>query len=371
MIEEGLAKINLQDEIFYNPHMELCRDISSLAVAACNDAGDLVLCDGMSASGIRGIRYKLENRNISRLVLVEMDGTACQMIRENLELNHMGPERLDLEVANDDLNHILYTGRNKFNFIELDPFGSPVPFIRAALLNLRASRTGYLSVTATDTAVLCGAQTKACKLNYGSHPLDNYFCHETALRILISHIARVASPLELSVAPVFSFSKRHYLKTILKVEKGAKPALQSISQQGFISFCPSCFKIGIAYDPFLERVCKCGSKVQWAGPLWLGRLWDKATLKTMSEENQKRAYRRKNEINNLLNIITAESEIPVPFYYDIHKMADKMKAQIPPFDSITSRLEAKGYKFSKTHFNHHAIKTDATAEDVISAIKQE
>jgi tRNA (guanine26-N2/guanine27-N2)-dimethyltransferase len=170
---------------------------------------------------------------------------------------------------------------------------------------------------------------------------------------------------------VFPFSKRHYFKTILKIEKGAKPALQSISQQGFISFCPNCFKIGIAYDPFLEKVCKCGSKVQWAGPLWLGRLWDKAALKTMSEENQKREYNRKTEINNLLNIITAESEIPVPFYYDIHKMADKMKSQIPPFDSITSRLEAKGYKFSKTHFNQHAIKTDATAEDVISAIKQE
>jgi len=369
-IQEGLAKINLAEGVFYNPYMELCRDISSLAVAACNDAGDLVLCDGMSASGIRGIRYKLENKNIARTVFVEMDEKACELIKENLKLNGLGPDRLDIEVINDDLNHILYRGRNKFNFVELDPFGSPVPFIRAALLNLRASRTGYLSVTATDTAVLCGAQVKACKIHYGSQPLDNYFCHETALRILISHIARVASPLEIGITPVFSLSKRHYFKIILKVEKGAKHALDSVSQQGFISFCPACFKIGISYHPFLEKNCKCGSQVQWAGPLWLGKIWEAEALRIMQEENQKRNYKNKSEINHLLNTIYSESEIPVPFYYDIHKIADKLRAQIPSFDVVQKKLEENGYKASRTHFNLHAIKTDADAEEIISIIKK-
>jgi len=371
-IQEGLAKINLQEGIFYNPHMELCRDLSSLVVAACQDAGDLTLCDGMSATGIRGIRYKLENKNVAKIVFVDMEEKSCSLINENLKLNNLGPERLDIEVVNDDFNHVLYRGGNKFNFVEIDPFGSPVPFIRSAILNMRASHTGYLSITATDTAVLCGAQPKACRLHYGSQPLDNYFCHETALRILISYIARVASPLEMGVTPVFSLSKRHYLKVILKVEKGSKPALQSVSQQGFISFCPSCFKVNIVYEPFLEKECKCdsNSKIQWAGPLWLGKLWDSTTLKIMSEENQKRNYKNKSEINHLLNTIISEAEIPVPFYYDIHKIADKLRLQIPSFDSIIKKLEERGYKTSRTHFNNHAIKTDADAEEVINAIKE-
>jgi tRNA (guanine26-N2/guanine27-N2)-dimethyltransferase len=165
---------------------------------------------------------------------------------------------------------------------------------------------------------------------------------------------------------------RHYFKTILKVEKGSDPALQSYSQQGFISFCPSCFRVGIKYEPFLEKSCKCesSSNVQWAGPLWLGKLWDPAALKTMSDENQKRDYKNKSKINHLLNMIIAESEIPVPFYFDIHKMADKLKSEIPPFESITRKLEEKGYKASRTHFNPHAIKTDADAEDVVDAIKR-
>jgi len=369
-IQEGLAKINLQEGIFYNTHMELCRDISSLAVSACNDAGDLVICDGMSATGIRGIRYKLENRNVARVVFVEMDEKADNLIKENLKLNGLGPDRLDIGIVSDDFNHVLYRGRDKFNFVEIDPFGSPVPFIRAALLNLRASHIGYLSVTATDTAVLCGAQPKACRIHYGSQPLDNYFCHENAVRILVSHIVRVASPLEVGITPIFSFSKRHYFKLLLKVEKGAKPAFQSVSQQGFISFCPACFKIRIVFDPFLEKNCKCGSQIQWAGPLWLGRLWDRDVLKIMQEENQKRNYKNKSEINHLLNTIMSEAEIPVPFYYDLHKIADKLKLQIPPYVSVIRKLEDKGYKTSRTHFNMHALKTDADAEDVISAMKQ-
>ena len=367
-ITEGNARIKSAEGTFYNPHMELCRDVSSLAIAACNEAGPLIICDGMSATGIRGIRYKLENNNVSKVVFVEMDAESCGLAKENI-LNNLGTEDGSTEIVNGDLNPVLYRGENKFNFVELDPFGSPVPFIRAALLNLRASKIGYLSVTATDTAVLCGAQTKACKIHYGSQPLDNSFCHETATRILISHIASVASPLELGITPIFSLSKRHYFKVILKVEKGADKALKSVLQQGFISSCPDCFTIRTAHNPFLEKTCSCGSQVQWAGPVWLGDLWDKKALNIMSDENQIRNYKNKSGINHLLNTISLEAAIPVPFYYNIHKIADKLRLQIPPFESIMRKLEEKSYHATRTHFNNHAIKTDASAEEVINALK--
>ena len=51
----------------------------------------------------------------------------------------------------------------KFGFVDLDPFGTPAPFIDAAI----RSSGKYLGVTATDTAPLCGAHLKAGIRRYG------------------------------------------------------------------------------------------------------------------------------------------------------------------------------------------------------------
>ena len=42
-----------------------------------------------------------------------------------------------------------------YQWIDIDPFGSPVPFIDSAIQSL--ARTGVLEVTATDTAALTGS----------------------------------------------------------------------------------------------------------------------------------------------------------------------------------------------------------------------
>ena len=67
-IKEGLAKIQMPAGVFFNPHMQLCRDIFSLSIGALPEK-KLSLCDCFAASGARGIRYKLENKNISKLSL--------------------------------------------------------------------------------------------------------------------------------------------------------------------------------------------------------------------------------------------------------------------------------------------------------------
>ena len=282
-VTEGLARINLDKGIFFNPKMELCRDITSLAVSTLPE---LTICDGMCATGIRGIRYALENDNVKHVTLVDMDENAITAATQNIIINN-----LDFPVVQADVNHFLYRGGEKFNFVELDPFGSPVPFIRSALLNLRASKEGYLSVTATDTAVLCGAQPKACQIYYGSRPLHNYFCHEAGARMLLSHITRVASPLELGIEPIITMSKHHYFKLILKVKKGAIPAFDSVKQQGYVSWCPHCFDTKTYPKPFISVECSvCGNTIEWSGPIWLGDLFDKSTIERMKEENMLRDY---------------------------------------------------------------------------------
>lgn len=373
---EGSVKVKIAEGAFYNPHMELSRDISSLAVAALDgalpDNQKLRICDGMSATGIRGIRYAVENKNVESVTFIDMDKAACELTEENAKRNGLqdfaafsGPH---FRVMEDDINHHLYRGGEKFNFVELDPFGSPVPFIRSALLNLRASKRGILSVTATDTAVLCGAHHKACIINYGSRPLHTFFCHEAAVRILAGHIVRIAAPLHLGVKPLLLLSKRHYVKGIFEINKSAVSAFDSMSNIGYASFCPKCLAIKTMQNPMISQKCEdCGSIVNWGGQLWLGELHDPNLLDKMQQINSERNYNNKTKIANL--ILQMRQELGMPqFYYDIHSVADHFGAMPKPFDKIVSELQDKGFVVSRTHFNELAIKTNAPAKEVVAAI---
>ena len=69
-VEEGLTKIQFPEfdkissdaPVFYNPHMELNRDISILALQTFQkqENQDITICDLFGGSGIRGVRYKNE-----------------------------------------------------------------------------------------------------------------------------------------------------------------------------------------------------------------------------------------------------------------------------------------------------------------------
>ena len=52
-----------------------------------------------------------------------------------------------------------------FQWIDLDPFGSPVSFLDSAVQSI--SRIGVLEVTATDTAALCGSAKTSAARRYG------------------------------------------------------------------------------------------------------------------------------------------------------------------------------------------------------------
>ncbi|MGC9005860.1 MAG: methyltransferase [Candidatus Micrarchaeia archaeon] len=231
--EEQDIKFYTTEDVFYNPHMELSRTLSSLLVGALEE--NLRVVDGMAASGIRGMRYKKENGNVENVAFVDVYTKAVECIKKGIAAN-----KIKAHIFKSDINRFLFNSTNEYNFIELDPFGTPTPHAYFAVRALRNLKTGYISITATDTAVLCGAHKKACLKNYHSKPLRNYFCHETGLRILINHIARIAHEFNLGIVPLFSFYYRHQMKTIMKLEKGGKKADENLNHVGCINFCPSC-----------------------------------------------------------------------------------------------------------------------------------
>lgn len=69
-----------------------------------------------------------------------------------------------------------------FDVIDLDPYGTAVPFLESALSAMADG--GMLAVTFTDMAVLCSRSPHVCFYKYGAAPLNKKYCHE----VIILHI---------------------------------------------------------------------------------------------------------------------------------------------------------------------------------------
>ncbi|RLG19312.1 tRNA (guanine(10)-N(2))-dimethyltransferase [Candidatus Micrarchaeota archaeon] len=352
-VKEGNSSFMLSKTVFYNPEMELCRDLSSLALGALEGKFDFL--DAMCASGIRGIRYAKENSNIARTTFLDANKNAISLTKKNAKANKIKKARF----VNEDINRFLCNTNSEFNLIELDPFGSPVPYLYSTLNSLARKRTSYLSVTATDTAVLCGAHPKACLKYYQAHPVDNEYCHELGARILIGKIARVAAQSNLGTSILFTLSKRHYFKLLLKFDAGAKNAVKSASELGFISICNKClnreWRKGL---PSNLKCSLCKKAYEHAGPLWLGSLWNEKHVEKMRQLNANRAYNNKLKISSLLQIMFEECTLP-PTYFDLHKISERLRVSAVSVDAVSKALRSKGFKVSKTHFKPNSIRTDA------------
>lgn len=355
LMTEGKARISVPEGVFFNPEMEFCRDFSSLVVGALGGKkGSLKIVDATAATGIRGIRYKIENVNVGEVFFVDLRKDAVAACRRNARHNGLkgagffaGPfEKFAVE-------------NRGFGLIEIDPFGTPVPFLYDAA---RASKDGtVLSITATDMAVLCGAHPKACLKNYQAKPLNNEYCHEVAARILIGKIVRTASEFNFGILPLLALSHLHYLKIFVRLEEGAERAVESIKSLGFVAHCRKClgreWRKGVA-NSLPGRCPECGGRREFAGPVWLGELHDGRLLERMGKLNGKRGYANEKRIGKFIALMRGEIRMP-PFYYDLHALCSKMKCRAAKPEEVMERLGKRGFKAVPTHFRFNSIKTDA------------
>ncbi|MFH0885465.1 MAG: tRNA (guanine(10)-N(2))-dimethyltransferase [Candidatus Micrarchaeota archaeon] len=360
MQEEQIA-FSVSKDVFYNPNMRLCRSMSSLAVGAIGEKLELV--DAFTASGIRGIRYAKENRNVKKLTLLDIDKRAIALAKKNAKASKLKAPKVQTALGN--ISRLAF--ELDADFLEIDPFGTPSPYLIDAFRYFNTKKTAYLSVTATDVAVLCGGKTAPCMKNYHSKPMNNEFTHETGLRIMIKKIAETAAEFNMGIKPLVSFSDKHYLKSVLEVRRSADLAFVSMSALGHVSFCHSCGER--SHSRFPVNACpRCGNENDFAGQMWLGELHDSDFLKKMTKLNIQREYADKVEIGHFLSLMETEIGMP-PYYYNIHALCklNRMKS-VPTIDHVLKDLESKGHKAYRTHFSPICIKTAAPYGDILSAI---
>jgi len=357
--------------VFYNPKMEFSRDLAVLVLRAFAPTRDypLMICDPLAGVGARGVRYAKEVPSISKVVMGDLNSEALPVIRRNVSLNGVEPL---VEVFERDANLLLTEyaepGR-RFDFIDLDPFGPPSPFLDSAVRALK--NRGILAMTATDTAPLCGVHTKACLRKYGAIPLHSDFCHEAGLRIMIAAAVREAIKYDLAAEVLLSYSVDHYFRSYLRLTLGAKRADASAAMLGYITSCSACgWRASYALSAALPSSCeRCGAAVMRGGPMWLGplssgQLIGQLLLHDMA--NIKTSVR----IMKLLTTLLSENGLP-PSYYVIDSVCSRLKRDVPSLEATLGALRAKGYASSPTHFHPKAIKTNAPIseiEDVVSML---
>ena len=365
-VEEPWEYAPSKAPVFYNPVMELNRDLAVLALQAYQKMVDrrISVCEPLSGCGIRGIRLAIEVKGVSRIVLNDINEEAARLARFNARRNNLGNR---VSVMNEDANLLLscYAGpRRRFDYIDIDPFGSPVPYIDSAIRALR--NEGLLALTATDLAPLCGVHPRACVRKYGGRPLRTEYCHELAVRLLAGCLAMMAAKHDVGIRVVFSHSTNHYIRVYAVAHYGAKRADESVQKMGYILHCFTCLhreKSGGIFSSLEEECPECGSRISAAGPLWLGKIFHEEFCALMKRELKERNLKNQKIILKLLSLSKDEAEAP-PTYYVTDKICDKLSLPIPPLIEVINELRKAGFQATPTHFSSRGIRTDAPAKVV-------
>lgn len=351
--------------VFFNPHSKLSRDMAVLTVRAYFDRKGIKVCEPLAGCGVRGIRIAVETGIVSKLVLNDINEFAYSLIKKNVETAGLADVT---EVYNIDANALLAahsSGKLRFDYVDVDPAGSPAPFLENAIRSCQSG--GLLGVTATDLAPLCGTNPLSCIRKYDAVPYTSPYSKETAARILVGFVARTAARVGMSTSPVLTFYRRHYVRTFVKLTYSKTLAKESFKNVGWMLECSSCGNIQWSsyFEPF--KLCGlCKSTPQVFGPLWLGEL----TLRDFALKTLGIAYEADiKEACTLLRKISEEIQT-IPFYYRVDEISKRLKSRTPKPASVVDRLRTLGFNASLTHFDGQGFKTDAP-RDVVEQVFSE
>lgn len=336
--------------VFYNPAMRMARDVSVLVLRAAGTQ-DWRVVDGLAGTGVRGVRYAVEGPPPREVVLNDVNPVAVALCARNAEGNGLGG---GVTVNRERLEVLL--GRQRFDMVDIDPFGSPVAFLASGVRAVR--RDGLLALTATDTPALCGSRPRPCLRRYGARPWRGDAMHEVALRILAGTATREAARTDRAAVPVLSMAEDHYARVFLRVAKGARRADAALAQVGYAWATQ---EGGFATGPSPPS-----TEGPWAGPLWLGPLHDRELLTSMLGDA---GGPRGNRLERSLEAWLEEAGLP-PLLLDVNRVAGRLKLPTPGMRGLIEALRGRGHVAGRAHTNPVGVKTDATVEVVEEVVRE-
>ena len=348
-------KVPPKEPAFFNPKAKLNRDFSIIAYAAflTKFQGPKIFLEGLSGIGARGLRVANE-LEVEDLIINDLNPSALKMAEHSANLNELKNIKFsEKEVCRFLSEHSKKGERG--SIVDIDPFGSPAAYFDCGV---RATmHGGILSTAATDLQVLNGLFQGACKRKYGGIPVRTEYGNEMAIRLVLGCLRMVAARLGVEIIPMFVESEMHYYRTYVKV-------LNRPDQQeniGYILHCKHCGHRKISLEQ--EQECElCKLKISIAGPLWIGKIFDKEFIENMLLEIPNLTVDKTCE--KILCKCLEESEMPGT-YFTLDEIASRMKASPPKLENVISELQKNNFVASITSFSPTGFRTDAKINEII------
>lgn len=356
LITEGKASIEVDTadivskdlEVFYNPDMVLNRDMT-LAVLQTHFDSPVCMALPLAGSGVRAVRILKEVPHlVKKLLINDCSPEAVQLIHENLKRNSKSADGEKIIVSEHDACFALENSVG-FDYIDIDPFGSPNQFLDTAIRKL--SRNGLLAVTATDTAALAGTYPTTCKRKYWAKSCVTPLKHEMGIRILARKVMLLGMHHNKVLVPLLSYHDKHYYRIFFKCVKSKENASQLLDElDKFMNYDKESGNYEIAKQHDEEAL--------WCGPIYTGQLHDKEFLSQL----------KNNFEHKIVNL--ALEEIHDVGSYDTHQIAQKNNLDLVPLDALVEKLKEQKFEASRCTTNLHAIKTTASFEIIVESMKE-
>jgi tRNA (guanine26-N2/guanine27-N2)-dimethyltransferase len=345
---------------FFNPAARVNRDVS---VAIASASRPRTFLDALAGIGARGVRVANECSRRTEVTLVEFNEVSLRVARKNARKNGVAAR---CELVHEEANAYLHSrfGRlERFAAVDVDPFGTPAPYVQGALA--AADDGAMVSLTATDTATLCGVFPTVAARRYGAKVVKSEFPHEAAIRVLLGFCARVGGVVDTGVAPVAAHATLHYLRVYFRVLRGAEKSDRCLREVGYVASCPDCHENSVS--PEYSVVCgKCGGRARSVGPQWTGRLVDEALVGEASKECSKRGWRGAAEA---LGALEGVDRFP-PFGYSLEAITSRERVSSVRFQEVVDALAASGRSAMRQPFGSSGLKTDASYGEVLAAVRR-
>ena len=396
-----------KDSVFHNPAMAGSRTRSVLLMAHAIESGvlgdsEIRALDGLSASGLRARRWlnELPPSSSSRLIATvgDMDQNALDWAMKT---------EAEFPSKNGELNSLLGDLRASvisqgWHWVDIDPFGSPIPFLDTAMQSL--ARRGVLEVSATDTAALTGSSKNPLMRRYGARVRLDKLKHDSGLRVLMATVARAAARHDRSIIPLLAIWDSHHLRVsvrVLRLMEGAnnlesslgwrvynptKEEVEASTNSGLLSKDSGTDLPIRCFLPLSHPVAREDKRV--SGPMWIGPMGDKDVMASMTverslelcgaiySENDPANWSQKNvELENrkvaraVRNIAEEAEAIDSHHLIAVDELARWHEKGSPPSPAkMVAYLKEKGHSASVSHYAEPSFRTDAPWSAVVAAM---
>ena len=359
--ESLTAKVPPKKPAFFNPAARLNRDLSIIAYRAFSHTlASKTFADGFAGIGARALRVATEIPEMSAVYANDINASAIAAAKEAASLNGV-QDRCHFSI-NEVCKFLLdgTTEEERFGIVDLDPFGTPARHVDCVLRSVLDD--GLVSITATDTAVLCGVYPEVCLRRYYGRPLNNSYGNETAIRLMLSLLALTASRLELAIQPLFVHATMHYMRVYAKVSVSSSQANDVYTNIGYILHCFQCGH-RIKVPEYQSIKCElCGSSMRVGGQLWTGKLHDAEFVSKMLNQNPEKQPKKV--------LDAAQEEVSdIPYYFKADEISARNRTNPHSVQKIIEKLRSSGHVASRTALNPGAFKSDARLDQILSVLK--